>query len=63
LSSSSSFALRSKPGGRGEAHIQHPNPNAPLTSPQDVWHPLSFSANGSVIPFTPLASFTLELPD
>jgi hypothetical protein len=35
----------------------------PFASPQDVWHPLSFSANGSVIPFTPLASFTLELPD
>jgi hypothetical protein len=38
-------------------------PNYLLKSDLDVWHPLSFNADGSIVPFTPLASFQLELPD
>ena len=28
-----------------------------------VFHPLTFTANGSVAPFTPLASWTIDIPD
>lgn len=38
-------------------------PDYLLKSDLDVWHPLSFNKDGSIVPFTPLASFQLELPD
>ncbi len=28
----------------------------------DVWYPLTFLADGSIAPFHPLPSFTLDLP-
>ncbi len=33
-----------------------------LKSDYDVWYPLSFNADGSIVPFQPLPSFTLDLP-
>ena len=48
-------------GSGGTASCE--TPSYLLRSDLDVWHPLSFDADGSVVPFTALATFELELPD
>jgi len=38
-------------------------PGYRLATDFDVWHPMTFTANGTVLPFTSLDSYTLDLPD
>ena len=49
-------------GGQGGA-ASCVTPGYLLKTDFDVWYPLAFNADGSVAPFQPLASFTLDRPD